>query len=124
MKAKTLVELLTLSTNLYMISKDEEFVKNLSGMLKKGKEKAEDILDDFSEAGDESEEGLLHKFIHHAQKAKEELEKKIENTAAIVYQKMHIAHLDEVKKLAKEIELLKKELALAESRIVNLESKK
>lgn len=37
MKAKTVIELLTLSTNLYMISKDDEHMKNLSELTKKGK---------------------------------------------------------------------------------------
>ena len=41
-----------------------------------------------------------------------------------VYAKMHIAHADEVKKLSDEIACVKRELALAEARIVNLEPKK
>jgi polyhydroxyalkanoate synthesis regulator phasin len=124
MRAKSFIELLTLSTNLYMISKDDEFMQNLSDMLKKGKKKAEDILHDFSEEGEEGEEQLIQKFLHKAQKAKEELEKKIEEAAVKVYEKMHIAHADEVKKLAGEVDLLRRELALAEARIVNLEAKK
>lgn len=123
MKAKTLVELLTLSTNLYMISKDEEFMKNLSEMMKKGKKKAEDIIDDFSGESEEGGEKLIQNFLHKAQQAKEQMESKIEETAIKVYAKMHIAHADEVKKLAREVEQLKRELALAEARIVNLEPK-
>lgn len=124
MRAKSLIELLTLSTNLYMISKDEEFMQNLTEMVKKGKKKAEDIIDDLSPDEEEGEEKLLQKFLHKAQKAKEDLEKKIEEAAVKVYEKMHIAHADEVKKLAEEVERLKRELAVAESRIVNLEPKK
>src|SRR5690242_9205922 len=116
MRAKNLVELLTLSTNLYMISKDEEFMQNLSEMLKKGKQKAEDILDEFSGEEEEGEEKFIQKLLHKAKQAKEELEKRIEETAVKVYQKMHIAHADEVKKLAEEIDRLKRELALAEVR--------
>jgi polyhydroxyalkanoate synthesis regulator phasin len=123
MRAKSLIELLTLSTNLYMISKDEEFMQNLSEMMKKGKKKAEDIFDEFSGEDEEGEDTLIQKFLQKAKKAKEELEQKIEDTAAKVYQKMHIAHADELKKLAEEVDRLKRELALAESRIVNLEPK-
>lgn len=123
MRAKTLVELLTLSTNLYMISKDEEFMQNLSEMLKKGKQKAEDILDEFSGEEEEGEEKLVQKLLHKAKKAKEELEKRIEDTAVKVYDKMHIAHADEVKRLAEEIDKLKRDLALAEARLINLEPK-
>lgn len=124
MRPKTLIELLTLSTNLYMISKDEEFMQNFSEMMKKGKKKAEDLFDEFSDEGEEGEERLFQKFMHKAQKAKEELEKKIEETAVKVYGKMHIAHTDEIKKLSDEIERLKREMAMAEARIVNLEPKK
>jgi hypothetical protein len=35
---------------------------------------------------------------------------------------MHIAHADEVKKLANEVERLQRELSLAEARIVNMKS--
>ncbi len=121
MRAKTLIELLTLSTNIYMISKDEEFMENLSEMIKKGKKKAEDFVDDFT--GKEDEEKYIQKLLHKIKTAKEEMEKKIEETAVNVYRKMHIAHTNEVKKLADEIEQLKRELAIAESRIVNLEPK-
>jgi polyhydroxyalkanoate synthesis regulator phasin len=123
MRAKSLIELLTLSTNLYMISKDEEFMQNLSELMKKGKQKAEDIIDEFSGGEEEGEDKLIQKFLVKAKKAKEELEKKIEEAAVRVYQKMHIAHADEVKKLAEEVDRLKRELALTEARIVNLEPK-
>jgi polyhydroxyalkanoate synthesis regulator phasin len=121
MRAKTLIELLTLSTNLYMISKDEEFMETLTEMIKKGKKKAEDLVDEFTEKAEE--EKLIQKLLQKARKAKADLEKKIEETAADVYRKMHIAHTDEVKKLSDEIEALKRELSLAEARIVNLEPK-
>ena len=124
MKAKTLVELLTLSTNLYMISKDEEFMENFSEMTKKGKKKVNDLIDEFSDGQEDSEEKLIHKFLHKAKQAKEELEKRIEEVASKVYEKMHIAHTDEVKRLSTEIETLKRELALAEARILHLEEKK
>ena len=124
MKAKNLIELFTLSTNLYMISKDEEFVKKFSEMMRKGKNKVHELIDDFSEQDEESEERLIQKFLHKAKKAKEELEQKIAEVAEKVYTKMHIAHADEVKKLSDEIDRVKRELALAEARIVNLEQKK
>ena len=124
MKAKTLVELLTLSTNLYMISKDEEFMKNLSEMTEKGKKKVSDFIDNFSEEGEDGEDKLVQKVLHKAKQAKEELEKKIEEIAVKIYDKMHIAHTDEIKKLSEEIERVKRELALAETKILNLEQRK
>lgn len=125
MRSKTLIELLTLSTNLYMISKDEEFMKNLNEMMKKGKKKAEDIIEGFYEGEDEEgADGLLQKLVDKTRQAREDLEKKIEEAAVRVYEKMHIAHTDEIKKLSAEIEKLKRELALTEARIVHLEPRK
>jgi polyhydroxyalkanoate synthesis regulator phasin len=123
MKAKNLLQLLTLSTNLYMISKDEEFMENLSEMMKKGKEKVNDLIEGFANEGEADHEQLIQKFLHKAKKAKEELERKMSEVAEKVYEKMHIAHSDEVKRLSDEIASIKKELALAEARIVNLEPK-
>lgn len=123
MRAKTLIGLLTLSTNLYMISKDEEFMKNLTEMLGKGKKKAEDFMDEFSGDEEEGEEKLLQNILHKAHQAKEELERKIEDAAVKVYQKMHIAHTDEVKRLQDELDRLKRELSLLEARMVNVEPK-
>ncbi|MEW6470191.1 MAG: hypothetical protein AB1458_14815 [Bacteroidota bacterium] len=125
MRVKTLIELLTLSTNLYMISRDEELMKKLSEMAKKGKEKINDLIDDFSD--NEEEEGheqLIGRLLHKAGQARQELEKKIEETVARAYEKMHITHTDQLNKLAEEVAGLKRELALAESRIINLEQRK
>jgi polyhydroxyalkanoate synthesis regulator phasin len=122
MKAKSIIELLTLSTNLYMISKDEEFIETLSEMLKKGKKKAEDILDNFSDTGAEDEDKLIKKLLIKAQDAREQLERKMDDTAVFVYRKMHIAYAADVEKLAQELECLKQKLTLAEARIANMES--
>lgn len=121
MRAKTWIELLTLSTNLYMMSKDEEFMQSLTELTRKGKEKVNDLIDDFSDASVNKEDLLVQKIMEKAKQAKEELEKKIEEIAATVYEKMHIAHTDETKRLSEEIEKLKTELLLAEARIVHLE---
>lgn len=122
MKVKTIIELLTLSTNLYIISKDEELMKSLADMTQNGKKKLNDFMDEFSE-GEEGEEKLMQKFLHKAKQAKEELEKKIEETAVKIYDKMHIAHTDDLTKLNVEIERVTRELALAEARIIHLEQK-
>ena len=128
MRAKTLVELLTLSTNLYMISKDEEFMKNLSELVKKGRTKAGEILDGLTGNGEDEEgddeEKLLHRLLLKMQKAREDLEKQIEEKAAQVYKKMKIAHSDEIRDLREQIEKLKTELALTEARLVHLEPKR
>ncbi len=120
MRAKTLIELMSLSATLYTIAKDKEFFERLASMAEKGKE----FVDDFSETDEEGETQIIEKLIQKASQAKEEIEKKMEEVAVSVYDKMHIAHTDEIKRLEQEIADLKKELALAEARIVQLETLK
>jgi hypothetical protein len=129
MKAKTLLELLTLSTNVYMISKDEKFMENLKEMTEKGKAKlasmhAECKCGQGGECKENGEEKLIEKFMHKAHQAKEELEEKIEDVAKKVYDKINIAHAGHVKKLEEQLEMLKKELAVAGERIANMETHK
>ncbi|MGZ3862186.1 MAG: hypothetical protein ACXVPN_11730 [Bacteroidia bacterium] len=113
MKAKTLIELLTLSTNLYMISKDEKMMHNLSEMMQKGKEKLSGLAEEFS--FDEDEEKLIEKLADKARQAKEELEHKMEEVAKKVYEKVNIAHTDRVKDLESTIFNLQQRLAKIES---------
>ncbi len=119
MKAKTLIQLLSLSTSLYMISKDEELMSKISEITNKGKDKLNDWYDDFSE---DSEEQLTDKIVRTARQAKEELDKKIEEAVVKMYEKMHIAHTSDVKELQLQLENVTKELALAGKRIAILEN--
>ena len=108
MRAKTFIELLTLSSNLYLISKDKELLDRLGEMAERGKNKINDLMEDLS---DDSDDGrILHKILYKAQQAKEELEKKMEEIAVNIYGKMHIAHTDEIKTLTEQIENLKKSI--------------
>ena len=122
MRAKTLIELLTLSTNLYMISKDEGFMENLSEMTKKGKQKIDDFIGEFSDEKDVGKK-LIEKFLDKAKQAKEELEQKMEKVAVEVYKKMHIAHTDDLKDVLQRLEVMEKKLSLAETQIANLSAR-
>ncbi len=119
MKAKTLIELLTLSTSIYMISKDEKLLKNFSEMTQKGKEKFNELVGEF--AGGDSEEKLMEKLMHKAQQLKDEAEQKMEEIAKKVYEKVNLVHTDQVKSMEAIIENLKKELALTEARVAKME---
>ena len=87
-------------------------------------EKGKEFVDEFSEEDEEGETQIIQKLIEKAGQAKEEIEKKMEEVAISVYGKMHIAHTDEIKKLEEQINELRTQLTLAESRIVNLERPK
>lgn len=120
MKTKTLLELLTLSSNIYLIAKDEDFWKRLEEMAEKGKKTFNKVAGEFADKEGE-EHSILEKLIEKAKQAREELEQKMEEVAVKAYKKMHIAHTDEIKKLETEIEQLRKQLGLAEARISSVE---
>lgn len=121
MKSKTLLELLTLSSNLYLIAKDKDLLTKLSEMAEKGKKKVDEVMEEFSE--DEDHEGFIEKLIFKAQQAKEELDRKMEEVAVTVYKKMNIAHTDDLTILHEKIDKLNNELELAKLRIANLEGR-
>ena len=119
MRAKTLIEVLSLSTNLYMIAKDQEFLDNLSEMTKKGKKKLEDLLDDFGSKEGDDEETLLNRFLDKVKQAREELNNKMEEAAIRVYKKLQITHTDELQKVLTRIDSLEKQINLLESRLAD-----
>lgn len=109
------MDLMTLSTNLYLISKDEKFFAHLTEMAEKGREKVREFMDS------DGDGELLANIREKAAEAKAELEKKLEETVKAVYEKMQITHLEKLKELEDKVDRLQNELLLAEARIVNLE---
>ena len=123
MKAKTFLELMTLSTNLYVLSQDEQMMSKLKSFLEKGKDKVNEFVADpiLDEEGNEL--AFIDKLLKKAHEAREEMNQKIEETVAGLYQKMNIAHVEQINELNLRIEDLNKQLALAEARINHLEKK-
>lgn len=123
MKAKTLLELVTLSSTLYTISKETHLMEKLTALSEQGKDKINDFMSEkmLDENGNEVE--FLDKLVLKAHEAKEELEVKISEMVAAFYEKVNIAHTDQLKGLELKVEQLQKDLALAEARINHLEQK-
>lgn len=118
MRAKTMIELLTLSTNLYLIARDKEVMENVTKLVNKGKEKWDQAVEP-DEDGEEVD--LMQKIISKAKQAKEELDKKMEEIAVKAYTKMHIAHTDDLKALEEKVEILEKQLNLIQVRVGDLD---
>ena len=123
MKTKTLIELITLSSSLYVLGRDthlfekfnewsDDMVKDVNGVA------SASLLD---ENGNELE--LIDKIKLKAEHLKEELEAKIEDVAAKLYKKINIAHLDEIKALQVKLEKADATMALLEARLNKIEAK-
>ena len=123
MKAKTLLELVTLSSTLYTISKETHLMEKLTALSEQGKDKINDFMREkvLDEHGNEVQ--CLDKLVLKAHEAKEDLEVKIGEMVAAFYEKVNIAHTDQLKGLELKVEELEKALALAEARINHLEQK-
>ena len=123
MKAKTLLELITLSSTIYQLSQNEALMNKLKVMADAGKEKINHAVSQpvMDEEGNEME--FVDKLIHKAGQAKEELEKKIEESVAEFYKKVKLAHIDEIRGLKSQLEEQDKVIALLEARLNKLESK-
>lgn len=123
MKTKTLIELITLTSSLYVLGRDTHILEKIN-------EWTGDVTKDVNNVGSESildKDGnqleLIDKIKLKAEHIKEELETRIEDVVTKVYKKMNIAHLDEIKGLQVKIEKVEAASALLEARINQLESK-
>ncbi|MBD3638744.1 MAG: hypothetical protein HUJ25_15430 [Crocinitomicaceae bacterium] len=123
MKAKTLIELMTLSSSLYVLSKDTELMERLKEMAEKGKDRVNKAMSapEFDEEGNELE--FIDKLIRKAGQAKDELEAKIEEVVAEFYKKINIAHTDEIRGLNERLTTAENTIALLEARLNKLENK-
>lgn len=123
MRTKTIIELLTLSSGLYVLAKDHNLFEKIADMSEKGKHQfnqlaKEDVLD---AEGNEVE--FIDKFILKANQAKEELEEKIEELIVKLYKKINVAHTDEITALHLKLEKSEDKIALLEARLNHLEAK-
>lgn len=123
MKTKTLIELITLSSSLYVLARDTHLMDKLG---KWTDEKAKDVNEIGSQPKldkDGNELELFDKIKLKAEQVREELETKIEDVVAKVYKKINIAHLDDIKALKENLEKADAAIALLEARVNKLEVK-
>ena len=122
MKARTLVDLVTLSSVLYTISKETHLMDKLSDLSEQGKEKLNAFMKEQQLDEEGNEMPFFDRLMNKAHEAKEELDQKMAEMMEGFYTKIKIAHTNQIEELTREIEQLKKEMALAEARINHLEN--
>jgi polyhydroxyalkanoate synthesis regulator phasin len=123
MKAKTFLELMTLSSNLYVIAKDTNALEKIKEYSEKGKDAINEFVKEKITDAEGNELEFVDKMLLKMHEAKEELDHKVGELVESMYKKMNIAHTNEIESLKKEIESLSKALSLAQSRIEALEVK-
>ncbi len=121
MKAKTFLELASLSTALYTISKDTKLMEKLESLSESGKEKINNFMKDVvvDENGKEME--FLDRLAQKAKETKEDLESKIGEMAATFYAKINVAHTDKILLLQSKLDQMQKDVSLIEAKINQLE---
>ena len=122
MKTKSIVELLTISSSLYILARDTELLGRIKELSEKGKEEVNKILSEskVDENGNELE--FVDKVILKTHELREELNDKVEEQVAKFYKKINVAHLDEIKALNEKIKNLDATVALLEARLNKLEA--
>jgi len=122
MKTKTILELLTLTSSLYILAKDNQILEKISTLSEKGKAEIDKIISEsqLDENGKELE--FIDKVVLKIQEFKEELNEKIEERVIKFYKKINVAHLDEIKALNEKIEKADMAIALLEARLNKLEA--
>ncbi|GAA4810044.1 hypothetical protein [Litoribaculum gwangyangense] len=122
MKTKTILELLTLSSSIYVLARDHHFIEKINEFSEKSKENINKAMSEtqLDENGNELE--FMDKIILKTHELKEELNEKIEELVTKFYKKINVAHLDEIKALNEKIEKLENAVALLEARLNKLEA--
>lgn len=123
MRTKTLLELLTLSSSIYLIAKEAHLIERFNELSEKGKERLDKTLNESGKDEDGNDLELVDKIILKANELKLELEHKIEELVAQFYKKVKIAHLDEIKGLQEELRKAETSIALMEARLNRIETK-
>ena len=123
MKTKTIIELLTLSSSIYVLAKETNLLDRINEYSEKGKDGINKIVSESQLDENGNELDFADKIIVKTHELKEELYEKIEELVVQFYKKINIAHTDEIKALNENLEKSNALIALLEARINKLEAK-
>lgn len=124
MKTKTIIELLTLSSSLYILAKDSNLLDRFNELSEKGKDGLNKLASEEQYDGEGNQLEFLDKVILKSVQAKEELEEKIEELIVKFYKKINVAHTDEIIALNEKLKKADRTIALLEARLNKLEAPK
>jgi polyhydroxyalkanoate synthesis regulator phasin len=122
MKTKTILELLTLTSSVYVLARDNQFLEKISAFSEKGKEEMNKIASEAQLDENGNTLDFADKIILKTHELKEELNDKIEELVVKLYKKINVAHLDEIKALNEKIDKLDATVALLEAKLNKIEA--
>lgn len=122
MKTKTILELLTLSSSIYVLAKDTNLLDRINEFSEKGKNELNKTLSKSQLDENGNELDFADKIILKTHELKEELYEKIEELVVQFYKKINVAHTDEIKALNEKLEQSNAAIALLEARLNKLEA--
>lgn len=124
MKAKRMIELVSLSTTLYALSKETKLMEKLGGIAQDGKNR----LNAFVKQKVKNDEGEELEFTDKIQQkfneTKSEFDKKMSDAVQSFYQKVNVVHKAELDKLHKEIDGMRAQMINLEAHVSTPEKKK
>ncbi|WP_372752703.1 hypothetical protein [Mariniflexile sp.] len=122
MKTKTIIELITLSSSIYVLARETNLLDKLNEYSEKGKDSLNKMMSDskLDENGNEIE--FVDQLVNKTNELKEQLNDKIEELVIQFYKKINVAHTDEIKALNIKLEKLESSMALLEARLNKLEA--
>jgi polyhydroxyalkanoate synthesis regulator phasin len=106
-----------------MIAKDTEALDKIKEYSERGKDAINDFVKEKITDEDGNELEFVDKMLLKLHELKEELDAKIAEGVETAYEKMRIAHTNDIKALNEKVDALTKELSLAQSRLDALEAK-
>lgn len=121
MKTKTFLELVSLSSAIYTLSKQTDLVDKITAYAEKGKDKFNEFVKEKMVDDEGNELEFLDKLATRIQDAKSDLEEKIGEVITSFYEKIHLVHTEQLNKLEQQITDLSRSLTLAEAKINRLE---
>ena len=122
MKTKSILELLTLSSSLYVLARDTELLEKIKELSEKGIDEINKIVSESKKDENGDELDVAGKLILKAHELKEELNEKVEELVIKFYKNISVAHVEEIKILNEKVEKADMAIALLEARLNKLEA--
>ncbi len=122
MKTKSILELLTLSSSLYILARDTELLNRIKDLSEKGIDEINKIVSESKLDKNGNELEFVDKIILKTLELKEDLNENLEELVVKFYKKINVAHLEEINVLNKKIEKTDMTIALLEARLNKLEA--